>query len=130
VVDRVIEPILAVDGLTVFRGAAKAVDDVSLRVAPATWFGLLGANGSGKTSLLRALSGRLPCTMRSCMISGVETRSSREDRARRIGFMPPAEALPSELTCRQVLDLVRPGGDWLADLAEVGSIQSQPTICA
>ena len=47
-------------GVNVERSGQCVVQDVDLTVAPGSWFGLIGANGSGKTSLLRALAGRLP----------------------------------------------------------------------
>lgn len=96
---------------TVLRGSTRAVDGVSLEIYQGQWFGLIGANGSGKTSLLRALAGRLPSQMGACRINGEELREQPEQRARRIGFMPPAELLPGALTCRQVFDLIEPDTD-------------------
>jgi ABC-type multidrug transport system ATPase subunit len=91
---------------TVWRGTALAVDGVSLAVPRATWFGIIGANGSGKTSLLRGLAGRLPCQMEHCSIMGSDLTGSPRERARQIGFMVPAEALPEPLTCEQIFSLV------------------------
>lgn len=39
------------------RGGQRVVHEVDLNVERGSWFGLIGANGSGKTSLLRALAG-------------------------------------------------------------------------
>lgn len=97
--------------MNVFRGRTAAVDKVSMTVSPGTWFGVIGANGSGKTSLLRALAGRLPGTAAECRIQGVELADRPEDRAQLLGFMPPAELLPSALTCRQLFGLVQPDED-------------------
>ncbi len=94
-------------GMSVVRHRTAAVDAVSLTAQTRTWFGLIGANGSGKTSLLRALVGRLACEVESCCINGVELRDDPIERARRIGFMPPAELLPGALTCRQVFSLIQ-----------------------
>ena len=49
--------LLAVEGLSVSYGDLIAVRDVSFRVEPGDCFVLLGANGAGKTSILRAISG-------------------------------------------------------------------------
>jgi len=98
-------------GVTVRHGSILAVDHVSLVVPRSTWFGIIGANGSGKTSLLRALCGRLPCQMESCLIDGAQLRALPRDRAERLGFMVPAEALPGPLTCEQVFRLVEPDRD-------------------
>ena len=53
-------PILAVENLTIHRGGADLVRDIAWSVRPGEHWVILGANGSGKTSLLRALGGYLP----------------------------------------------------------------------
>lgn len=97
--------------MDVFRHRTLAVDKVSMTVSQGSWFGVIGANGSGKTSLLRALAGRLPGTAAECRIDGVELADRPEDRAQLLGFMPPADLLPSALTCRQLFGLVQPDED-------------------
>lgn len=97
--------------MNVVRGRAPAVDKVSMTVGQGSWFGIIGANGSGKTSLLRALAGRLPGTAAECRIHGVELADRPAERARLLGFMPPAHLLPSALTCRQLFGLVQPDED-------------------
>jgi len=51
--------LLEIDALCVRYGAVRAVEGVSLHVDEGGAVGLLGANGAGKTSLLRAVSGLL-----------------------------------------------------------------------
>jgi ABC-type multidrug transport system ATPase subunit len=97
--------------MTVFRARTPAVDKVSMTVSEGSWFGIIGANGSGKTSLLRALAGRLPGHAAECRINGVDLAERPEDRARLLGFMPPADLLPSALTCRQLFGLIQPSED-------------------
>ena len=48
---------LAAEGITVRFGATTAVDGVSLEVVPGEVLAVLGASGSGKSSLLRAIAG-------------------------------------------------------------------------
>ena len=48
---------VAVAGLTKLYGRVPALDDVTLRFADGSFFGLLGPSGSGKTTLLRAIAG-------------------------------------------------------------------------
>src|SRR5262245_15386145 len=50
-------PILMVETLRLTYGAVTAVKDVSLGVSPGEVVALLGANGAGKTTMLRAISG-------------------------------------------------------------------------
>jgi ABC-2 type transport system ATP-binding protein len=107
-------------GVTVRRGAVLAVDSVSLVVPKSTWFGVIGANGSGKTSLLRALCGRLPCEIETCLIDGGELRALPRERAQCLGFMVPAEALPGPLTCEQVFSLIEPDkNQWRTRMGDV-----------
>ncbi|PTS73660.1 ABC transporter, partial [Sphingomonas sp. HMWF008] len=61
---------IVVAGAVVERGGRSVVHAVDLTVNAGSWFGLIGANGSGKTSLLRALAGRLPLAAGSCQIGG------------------------------------------------------------
>ena len=53
------QPILAVTGLRVARGRTTILRDVTWRVRPGEHWVILGANGSGKTSLLKTLTGFL-----------------------------------------------------------------------
>ncbi len=48
---------LCVDNLDVFHGDAQALDDVSLEIDEATIVAIVGANGAGKTSLIRTIAG-------------------------------------------------------------------------
>jgi branched-chain amino acid transport system ATP-binding protein len=48
---------LAVENLDVFHGDAQALDDVSLTVGEGTIVAIVGANGAGKTSLIRTIAG-------------------------------------------------------------------------
>lgn len=51
------EPVLAVDGLSVFYGAAQAIHDVSFRLERGEMLALIGANGAGKSTLFKAITG-------------------------------------------------------------------------
>jgi iron complex transport system ATP-binding protein len=56
------EPVLSISGLRVERSGTVILDGLSWRVAPGEHWVILGANGSGKTSLLSALTGYLTPT--------------------------------------------------------------------
>ena len=88
------------------RGGQRVLQGVTLTIPRGSWFGLIGANGSGKTSLLRALAGRLPFADGSCRVDGEELARNRAGRARRFGFSPPADKLPDALRGGDVLKLV------------------------
>lgn len=92
--------------VAVRRGRSLAVEGVTLSVPGGCWFGVVGANGSGKTSLLRALAGRLPFAGGSCRFDGVERAADRHGRALQVGFAPPLEALPTVLSGSDLLRAV------------------------
>ena len=48
---------LRVENLDVFYGDAQALEDVSIEVAEGTIVTIVGANGAGKTSLIRTIAG-------------------------------------------------------------------------
>ncbi|HPC85048.1 MAG TPA: ABC transporter ATP-binding protein [Smithellaceae bacterium] len=54
--------LLRVDGLSVHYDSIKAVEDISFEVAHGEIVTLIGANGAGKSSILRAISGLVPYT--------------------------------------------------------------------
>jgi ABC-type multidrug transport system ATPase subunit len=93
--------------LEVERGGIRAVAAATGRLPHNCWTGLIGANGSGKTSLLRALAGRLPLAAGRIESDGEDRTAARPWRAAAIGFAPDVSALPGGLTGRQYLGLVR-----------------------
>ena len=54
---------LRVENLSVFYGDAQALDDVSLAVDEGAIVAIVGANGAGKTSLIRTIAGMLSTTV-------------------------------------------------------------------
>lgn len=112
---------VALDAVSVRRGRDVVVKNVGLEVRHGSWFGLIGANGSGKTSLLRAVGGRLAIDAGSCIIGGVDLSSDRAGRARRFGFAPPPERLPDGLRAGEILELV--GGGMSDALGRLGRLR-------
>jgi iron complex transport system ATP-binding protein len=75
-VSRALTPILAVRDLTIRRGNVTILDRIAWTVAPGEHWIVLGANGSGKTSLLSALTGYLPPTAGDVRVLGEEFGAS------------------------------------------------------
>ena len=65
-------PFFAVSGLTRSFGGLRAVDDLAFEIAPGEIVGLLGPNGSGKTTVLNLISGALAPDRGSVQLQGVE----------------------------------------------------------
>ncbi|MGA2173187.1 MAG: ATP-binding cassette domain-containing protein [Sedimentisphaerales bacterium] len=84
------------------RSRVIAVDDLNLKVRTNEVFGLLGPNGSGKTTTLKMLLGLLhPTKGRSLLLEGDATDSKINSR---IGFLPEESYLYRYLTARETLD--------------------------
>jgi branched-chain amino acid transport system ATP-binding protein len=67
---------LAVDTLDLFYGDAQALDGVSLEVRSSEIVAIVGSNGAGKTSLIRAIAGMLKPRRGSIAFDGVEIAGS------------------------------------------------------
>ncbi len=81
-------PVVALDRLSKRYGARLAVDEVSFEVARGEILGLLGPNGSGKTSVLRMLTGYLRPSAGTAQVAGLDVvRDGRAARGR-VGYVP------------------------------------------
>jgi branched-chain amino acid transport system ATP-binding protein len=102
---------LVLEDLTTDYGPVRAVDHVSLRVPPGSVTAVLGANGAGKTSLLRTISGLVRPSAGQVIFDGrVITRLPVERIVRRgISHVPEGRGVITELTVQENLRL---GGLW------------------
>jgi ABC-2 type transport system ATP-binding protein len=85
-------------------GAFTAVDQVSLMVNYGEIFGFLGANGAGKTTVIRMLCGLLLPSSGEGQVAGFDIRRQPEMIKRRIGYMSQKFSLYPDLTGRENLD--------------------------
>jgi iron complex transport system ATP-binding protein len=96
------------ENLSVDLGRRRALDDVSLDLARGRVTAILGANGAGKTSLLRAIAGLVPPSAGSISIDGTSvTALSLPERARRLGYLPQNGQPAWALTVRELVALGR-----------------------
>ena len=97
---------LVVQGVTLHYGAAIALRSVSIAVQTGAVTCLLGRNGVGKTSLLRAITGAHPVTSGSIHWDGVDiTRLPTHARAQRgIAWVPQGRDIFPLLTVRENLE--------------------------
>jgi drug efflux transport system ATP-binding protein len=94
-------PTVELHELSKHFGAFKAVDRVSLSVAPGEIFGFLGANGAGKSTTIRMLCGLLTPTSGRALVLGVDVARDPEEVKRRIGYMSQRFSLYDDLTVIQ-----------------------------
>ncbi|HZU85831.1 MAG TPA: ABC transporter ATP-binding protein [Anaerolineaceae bacterium] len=85
-------------------GAHPALDALTLEIAPAQFFGLIGPDGAGKTTALRILSTVLLPTSGSARVSGLDVRSQAEQVRKLIGYMPQAFSLYPDLSVLENLE--------------------------
>lgn len=88
-------------GLTRRFGGFTAVDAVTFRVAEGEVFGFLGANGAGKTTAMRMLTGLLAPTSGEARVAGHDVRAEPEAVKRSIGYMSQRFSLYEDLTARE-----------------------------
>ncbi|HXO06702.1 MAG TPA: ABC transporter ATP-binding protein [Solirubrobacteraceae bacterium] len=102
---------LTIEELTTDYGPVRAVDHVSLEVGPGSVTAVLGANGAGKTSLLRTITGLVRPSSGRVTFDGEDiTRLAVEEIVRRgIAHVPEGRGVITELTVEENLRL---GGLW------------------
>ncbi len=86
-------------------GDFVAVAGIDLAVRHGEVFGLLGANGAGKTTAIRMLCGTLPPTSGEIRIAGVDMVERAREARGRIGYVAQRFALYGDLTVRENLAL-------------------------
>ncbi len=96
---------IAAEGLTRRFGTFTAVDALTFAVAPGEVFGFLGANGAGKTTAMRMLTGLLRPTAGAARVAGHDVAREPERVRRRIGYMSQRFALYDDLTVRENAEL-------------------------
>jgi len=91
-------PIIQATNLTRRFGSFTAVDAISFNVERGEVFGFLGANGAGKTTAIRMLTGLLRPTDGSATIIGFDVFSEVDQIKRNIGYMSQRFSLYEDLT--------------------------------
>jgi branched-chain amino acid transport system ATP-binding protein len=93
-------PLLQVTGLAVSYGGIKAVKGVDLEVASGEMVCLIGANGAGKTSTLKAIAGLLPVARASIRFDGepIGGRPAFELVRRGLALVPEGRGVFPQLT--------------------------------
>ena len=90
--------VIAADHLTIRFGTFTAVDDVSFAVGKGELFGFLGPNGSGKTTIIKALCGLLRPSEGTGHILGMDIRKDAAEIRRHVGYMSQKFGLYEDLT--------------------------------
>ncbi len=89
---------ITAEHLTIRFGSFTAVNDVSFAVEQGEIFGFLGPNGSGKTTIIKALCGLLKPSSGTGTILGMDIQRDAAEIKRRVGYMSQKFGLYEDLT--------------------------------
>jgi ABC-2 type transport system ATP-binding protein len=87
-------------------GDVLAVNHVNLSVEKGALFGLLGPNGSGKTTMIKMLTGQTRPTGGTATVLGIDAEKDPVGVRGRVGIIPEQETPPSFLTAQEYLEFV------------------------
>lgn len=96
---------LKLEKLSVGYNGRTVIDNIDLSVARGSCIALVGPNASGKTTLMRAIAGRLAPAGGSIQVDGHPVDLAKPKRENLPGFALPPDELPGFLTVRQCLDI-------------------------
>ncbi len=99
------ETAVRADGLTKRFDGFTAVDEISFRVGRGEIFGLLGANGAGKTTAIKMLLGILTPSAGSGEVAGAGMRRAERVLRERVGYMSQQFSLYEDLTVTENIRL-------------------------
>ena len=97
------EYVIEVDKLTKRFGNFTAVDHISFKVHRGEIFGFLGANGAGKTTAMRMLTGLSHPTGGTARVAGFDVATRTEDVKKNIGYMSQKFSLYEDLDRKSVV---------------------------
>ncbi len=105
-------PLLKVDGIQVHYGIIPALSDVSFEIQSGQILALIGANGAGKTTILRAISNLVPLTVGTIQFQGQLVSGLPTHQMARLGIshVPEGRGIFLNLSVEENLDL----GAWAA----------------
>jgi drug efflux transport system ATP-binding protein len=110
--------IIQTDRLTRDYKSVRAVDGLSLSIAPGELFGLVGPDGAGKTTTLRLLAGLLDVTEGDATVLGFELKSQAEAIKPHVGYMAQQFSLYGELSVLENLQ-------FFAELFDVSKLEQR-----
>lgn len=112
---------LSISHLTKIYGDKKAVDDLSLHIAPGEIYGFIGHNGAGKTTTLKSVVGILQFDEGKITIGGVSIKDDPIACKKQIAYIPDNPDLYDFMSGIKYLNFV-------ADIFEVGAEERQGRI--
>lgn len=97
---------LKIEHLTKSYGEKKAVDDLTLRIAPGEIYGFIGHNGAGKTTTLKSIAGILDFDEGEIYIDGVSVKNDPVESKKKIAYIPDNPDLYDYMTGIKYLNFI------------------------
>ena len=97
---------LKIEHLTKLYGSKKAVDDLSLHIAPGEIYGFIGHNGAGKTTTLKSVVGILQFEQGEIYINGKSIRQNPLACKRELAYIPDNPDLYEYMTGLKYLNFI------------------------
>jgi ATP-binding cassette subfamily A (ABC1) protein 3 len=94
---------IIIKNLTKFYDNFRAVNKISIGIAPNECFGLLGQNGAGKTTTFKMLTGDVPVTKGNAFLNKYDIKQHMRQVQQNLGYCPQFDALIDEMTGRETL---------------------------
>lgn len=91
--------------LTKRYGKSVAVDNISFKIPAGRIVGLIGPNGSGKTTTLKAMLGLVPFEG-ELKVLGLDPRTERDELMKQVSFIADVAVLPRWIRVREAIDFV------------------------
>lgn len=119
-------------------GEFRAVDNVSFSVPYGEIFGLLGANGAGKTTVIKMLTGIISPSSGEGHVAGADMKTAGQAIKERIGYMSQAFSLYTDLTVLENIRLyagiyglgkkkAKERAEWVMEMAELKGSEKKQT---
>ncbi len=112
---------LKIEHLTKAYVSKKAVDDLSLHIAPGEVYGFIGHNGAGKTTTIKSVAGILPFDSGRILVDGVDIAKDPIACKQRMAYIPDDPQLYAFMRGTEYLNFV-------GDIYGVGAAQRQERI--
>jgi ABC-2 type transport system ATP-binding protein len=112
---------LKIESLTKRYGEFKAVDHLSLHIAPGEIYGFIGHNGAGKTTTLKSIAGILPFEEGNIYVNGMSIQEKPLECKKIMAYIPDNPDLYEYLTGIKYLNFI-------ADVYKVGNKERNERI--
>jgi len=105
-----LEPVVGIEGTPLeiiggnfSVGEKTLLSDINLRLEPRSLTAIIGPSGAGKSTLLNLIGGRIKASSGQVLVGGIDVEKNHKFVSQKIGFVPQADILHTELTARQAI---------------------------